>query len=414
MAIISIPWGLVNGKVKAVNEITEKDKDNITCMHCGEKLILKAINSEYKVKHLSHRPDSNCPFKSHETLKKSQICESYEHKYVKLFLKDNLKYFREKGIKAELINGEFKLTGYRDLKIKEIKIEEYLTQNYKPDLTIITDKKIICLEIYKTNKKDQEKIKEALNGMPVSVYEVDINGMNEITIQNIFKKMKLIYSDMKNVHDTAIEVIHDMIINHKAEINQLKNDNGMLEAQKEVLEGKLELYEYGSKYESKHSSIYWNCKKDGANLFACSPYCEEIGGRTFDEIDSILFEEEKVNYTSIKGKKLLQPVIKSEPRVIYGAENIKKYLLGEDEAKAKKQESMIERNLVRENQSLKEDLVEHKAEINKRGDKIFELESKIKELTKYGDIENMNYIINMLKLRLGEKDYDVKTGEFIS
>ena len=153
MAIITIPWGLVNGKVKAVNKITANDKDNITCMHCREKLILKAINSEYKVKHLSHRPDSNCPYKSQESMKKSQIYESYEHKYVKLFLKDNLKYFREKGIKAESINGELKLTGYRDLEIKEIKIEEYLTPNYKPDLTIITDKKVICLEIYKTNKK---------------------------------------------------------------------------------------------------------------------------------------------------------------------------------------------------------------------------------------------------------------------
>ena len=27
MAMLSIPWGLVNGKVKAVNEITEKDYD---------------------------------------------------------------------------------------------------------------------------------------------------------------------------------------------------------------------------------------------------------------------------------------------------------------------------------------------------------------------------------------------------
>lgn len=402
MATLLIPWGLVNGKVKAVKDITEKDKDNITCMHCGEKLILKAIDSNFKTKHLSHKSDSKCPYKSKESMKKAQIHESYEHKYMKFFLRDNLKYFREKGIKPEIINGEFKLTGYRDLKIKQIELEKPLTPNYKPDLTIITDKKTICLEIYKTNRKDPQKLKEILAGIPVSVYEVDINRIDEVTMQNIFKNMKLIYSDIKNVYDAAVEKMHKMIINNRDEVKQLKNYNLALE--NEIAE-----YRHGSRYNSNFDKILWKCKDDGAELYTKQYW----GYDEYLEIDSILFEEYSVCYNEGEPPFDWYPVYKTRPRAIYGSENIKNYILGEDKTKIEQYEL-----LDKENQALKEEIERYKAEISKRGDEIVELEAKVAELEAKArndaeDIERMTYTIDMLKLRLDEEDYDVKTGEFI-
>ena len=235
MKELLIPYALVNGKVKTVKKIDGKDKDNITCLHCGEKLILKAEKSDCMRKHLSHYSDSKCDYLSKETMAKANIHESYEHKYIKFFLRDNLEYFREKYINMELKDGELKLAGYRDLQILNILVEKELVKGYIPDLTIITPYKTICLEIYRSNKKNLDNLNGKLGIIPISVYEVDINDIDlDDTIENIrkaiFKKMKLIYSDVKSAHSISVEALNESIIKrhqlenqHKQEILNLEN-----------------------------------------------------------------------------------------------------------------------------------------------------------------------------------------------
>ena len=151
-----IPFALVNNKVKKVSDIYKQDE--IFCLECGEKLILK--NGDVNIKHLAHQVNSNCIYKNEKEYKKRGGGESYEHKYAKEFIKDNLIYFRQYGNQIIIKDGEFKLGGYSDLKINRIDVEYMglknelnLDVNYVPDLLLRTNKGLILLEIYKTNKK---------------------------------------------------------------------------------------------------------------------------------------------------------------------------------------------------------------------------------------------------------------------
>ena len=245
-------------------------------------------------------------------------------------------------------------------------------------------------------------LRKILAGNKVNVYEVDINRIDEVTMQNIFKNMKLIYSDIKNVYDAAVEKMHKMIINNRDEVKQLKNYNLALE--NEIAE-----YRHGSRYNSNFDKILWKCKDDGAELYTKQYW----GYDEYLEIDSILFEEYSVCYNEGEPPFDWYPVYKTRPRAIYGTENIKNYILGEDKTKIEQYEL-----LNKENRALKEEIERYKAEISKRGDEIVELEAKVAELEAKSrndaeDIERMTYTIEMLKLRLDEEDYDVKTGEFI-
>lgn len=223
---IMIPFALVNNKVKGIDDITRLDTP--TCLECGEILILK--NGEKNRKHLAHKSDSKCIYR--ENLHKNcnnHNQETYEHKFAKEYLKDNLTYFREYGHSIIIKDGEFKLAGYRDVKVENIEIEYRglkkdlnLSRDYIPDILIKTKDKLIALEIYMSNKKDPIVLKEILKNKNISVYEVDIRKIPELNTRNIFKNMKLIYSDLKIEFDNAIKSIQNIIIEKD---KLLKKDN---------------------------------------------------------------------------------------------------------------------------------------------------------------------------------------------
>ena len=208
-----IPFALVNNKVKGIENITKLDIP--VCLECGEILILR--NGEKNIKHLAHKPDSKCIYK--EVFKQNSNQETYEHKFAKEFIKDNLTYFREYMNEIVVKDGEFKLGGYKDLKVENIEIEYRglkkdlsLSREYIPDILIKTKDKLIALEIYMSNKKDPIVLKDILKNKNISVYEVDIRKIPELTIQNIFKHMKLIYSDLKVDFENSIRTIQNIII----------------------------------------------------------------------------------------------------------------------------------------------------------------------------------------------------------
>ena len=218
-----IPFALVNNKVKKVSNIYKQDE--IFCLECGEKLILR--NGDVNIKHLAHQANSNCIYKNEKEYKKRGGGESYEHKYAKEFIKDNLTYFRQYGNQIIIKDGEFKLGGYSDLKINKIDIEytglKYelnLDANYIPDLLLRTNKGLIALEIYKTNKKIALNLENILRGKDIYVYEIDITKIKDLNIKDIFRNMKLLFSNLKLEFDRAMKPIQNNII----ENSNLKND----------------------------------------------------------------------------------------------------------------------------------------------------------------------------------------------
>lgn len=231
---ILIPYALVNGKIKHIEDITHKDE--AFCIECGEQLVLR--NGEVNTKHLAHKPSSSCIYRDYTNIQKHSI-ESYEHKYAKQYLKDNLKYFRSFNDRIIAKNGEFKLGGFTDLRIDNIELEcrtlqkeLNLSQAYIPDLLIRTPDRLIALEIYKSNRKDKDKLKEILNGSDIHVYEVDINEISKVSIKALFSKMKLIYSKIKIAYDDTLAKIHETIISlsntkeyHKKNAEKLRAEN---------------------------------------------------------------------------------------------------------------------------------------------------------------------------------------------
>ena len=218
-----IPFALVNNKVKKVSNIYKQDE--IFCLECGEKLILR--NGDVNIKHLAHQANSNCIYKNEKEYKKRGGGESYEHKYAKEFIKDNLTYFRQYGDRIIIKDGEFKLGGYSDLKINRIDIEYTglkdelnLDVNYIPDLLLRTNKGLIALEIYKTNKKIPFNLENILKSKGIYVYEIDITKIKDLNIKDIFRNMKLLFSDLKVEFEQTMKPIRNNII----ENSNLKKD----------------------------------------------------------------------------------------------------------------------------------------------------------------------------------------------
>ena len=218
-----IPFALVNNKVKKVSNIYKQDE--IFCLECGEKLILR--NGDVNIKHLAHQANSNCIYKNEKEYKKRGGAESYEHKYAKEFIKDNLTYFRQYGDRIIIKDGEFKLGGYSDLKINRIDIEYTglkdelnLDVNYIPDLLLRTNKGLIALEIYKTNKKIPFNLENILKSKGIYVYEIDITKIKDLNIKDIFRNMKLLFSDLKVEFEQTMKPIRNNII----ENSNLKKD----------------------------------------------------------------------------------------------------------------------------------------------------------------------------------------------
>lgn len=257
MGKVLIPFALVNNKVKSLKEITRLD-DPI-CLECGEKLIIR--NGEKNVKHLAHIPDSKCTYNDNKNTNYQP--ESYIHKYCKEYLRDNLKYFREYSNKIVVKDGEFKLGGYDDLKITDIEIEYRglkneldLDSNYIPDILIRTPKKLVALEVYKTNKKDLSHLKDILSDKNIVVYEIDVNNMEDLSIEKLFRKMKLIHSDLKTQFEYGMHTIQANIIKagdvavskYKQEYEEYKSEYRSklwnYESEIELLQEEIDLLKY--------------------------------------------------------------------------------------------------------------------------------------------------------------------------
>lgn len=261
MKDVLIPYALVNGKIKHLREITHRDE--AFCIECKEQLILR--DGEVNVKHLAHKPSSSCVYREYANIAKYSI-ESYEHKYAKEYLKDNLIYFRAFKDKIIAKGGEFKLGGYSDLRIESIELEcrslqkeLNLKQGYIPDLLIrTTDKRLIALEIYKSNRKDRGKLREVLYGADISVYEIDINDISKVSIKGLFSKMELIYSKLKVEYDESLSAIHSTISRitnenecYKRNIEYLENKNEVLEMEVDSLNIKVNNFEKKIKFQER-------------------------------------------------------------------------------------------------------------------------------------------------------------------
>ena len=264
-----IPFALVNNKVKKVSDIYKQDE--IFCLECGEKLILK--NGDVNIKHLAHQVNSNCIYKNEKEYKKRGGGESYEHKYAKEFIKDNLIYFRQYGNQIIIKDGEFKLGGYSDLKINRIDVEYMglknelnLDVNYVPDLLLRTNKGLILLEIYKTNKKIPFNLENIFKGKDIYIYEIDITKIKDLNIKDIFRNMKLLFSDLKIEFDKTIKPIQNNIIeNLNLKNNILENNKKINNLNKEIyaLESKIlvlenENFNLKQKTSKQNNARYYN------------------------------------------------------------------------------------------------------------------------------------------------------------
>lgn len=285
---IMIPFALVNNKVKGIDDITRLDTP--TCLECGEILILK--NGEKNRKHLAHKSDSKCIYR--ENLNKNcnnHNQETYEHKFAKEYLKDNLTYFREYGHSIIVKDGEFKLAGCRDVKAENIEIEYRglkkdlnLSRDYIPDILIKTKDKLIALEIYMSNKKDPIVLKDILKNKNISVYEVDIRKIPELNTRNIFKNMKLIYSDLKIEFDNTIKSIQNIIIEKESLIKTLNFERCLFETDKGFL--KSQLQEYRERYlneSSKNIKLRNKLTSDYEDLISTNKFLEHKYNKLEDD-----------------------------------------------------------------------------------------------------------------------------------
>lgn len=266
-----IQFALVNNKAKHLDDITRLDEP--ICLECEESLILR--NGEKNVKHLAHKPDSSCTYRNEKEYTRTGAKESYEHKYAKRFIADNLSFFREYGSHIIVKDGEFKLGGYTDLKIDSIELEcrglkneLNLNNEYIPDILIRAEGKLIALEIYKSNKKDPQELRELLKGKGVSVYEVDINHMEKLTIKGIFSHMKLIYSDLKEQFNAAMNPIQEAIIeNRNLKDENIRNKRAVeiYKEQSDEMSQTIQKLQYELNY-AKQSNNYKNNSYEGSQV----------------------------------------------------------------------------------------------------------------------------------------------------
>lgn len=255
MSNLLIPFAIVNNKVKSIGEIFKQD--DAYCLECGEKLILR--NGDKNIKHLAHQGNSDCIYKNENEYKSRGGGESYEHKYAKEFIKDNLNFFRRYGDKVIIKQGEFKLGGYTDLNVESVDVEYRglkkelcLSEDYIPDILLRCKDCLIALEIYNSNKKNQSQLRGNLIGKGLFVYEIDITKMESVNFKDIFRNMKLIHSDLKAEFDDAIKPIQSKIVecsDLKINCRKLENENRIKGEFIETLER--EITEINKSYQRK-------------------------------------------------------------------------------------------------------------------------------------------------------------------
>ena len=254
MKNILIPFAIVNNKVKNIKNIYKQDE--CYCLECGEKLILR--NGDKNIKHLAHMSNSNCLYRNDYEYEKHGG-ESYEHKYAKEYIRDNLLYFRQYGNEIIIKDGEFKLGGFKDLKVDKIEIEYRglkkeldLKNEYIPDLLLRTSDCLIALEIYNKNKKNKALIKDNLIGKNIYVYEIDIRSISVLNFKEIFKNMKLIFSNLECEFNDAMKPIQDKIV----ECNTLKNT--ISHKENEITNCKIEINSLEEQLSNNYKNKYYS------------------------------------------------------------------------------------------------------------------------------------------------------------
>lgn len=180
-----IQFALVDNKITHIKDITKNDI--ATCLECGEKLIIR--DGTKNIKHLAHVGDTDCKY--HREI---EYCnESYQHKYVKNYINENVKIFK----KVDAIIGNSREIPIIESKLEYTKLKQELDLEnmYIPDVLLVTSEGYICLEIYKTNKKDTEHIKNILYPRNIQVYEININDLKieELNAEDIYCNAELIY-----------------------------------------------------------------------------------------------------------------------------------------------------------------------------------------------------------------------------
>lgn len=263
MKRVLIPFAMVNNKVKDIKNIYKQDE--CYCLECGEKLILR--NGDKNIKHLAHMSNSNCLYRNDYEYKEYGG-ESYEHKYAKEYIKDNLLYFRMRGNEIIVKDGEFKLGGFKDLKVDKIEVEYRglkkeldLKNEYIPDLLLRTSECLIALEIYNKNKKDRSLIRDNLIGKNICVYEIDIRNISVLNFKDIFKNMKLIFSNLQCEFNNAIKPIQDKIV----ECSNLKREISCKE--NEIANYKKEITSLEEKLNNSHKKYYYSDRLVSRNKY---------------------------------------------------------------------------------------------------------------------------------------------------
>ncbi|MGS5518135.1 competence protein CoiA family protein [Clostridioides difficile] len=247
---ILIPFALVGTKVKHIKDITKADE--CRCLECGGNLITR--EGEKNIKHLAHKNETNCFYKNEFEYKNSGV-ESYEHKFFKAYLKDNLKYFREFYTEILIKNNEFKLGGEKYSEVKNIYVEYRnlkkhlkLEKEYFPDILLETDEKYIAIEIYNTNKKDTDSLERNLIGKNIDVYEIDINKITDLEVNKLIKdkEIKLVFSNLKIEYEKSINIIQNELLEYRQKYNetetlynQIRLENEKLNKENLILKQKL-------------------------------------------------------------------------------------------------------------------------------------------------------------------------------
>ena len=240
------------------NILSTGKKEKYYCPICGEEMIFK--NCTEKEKHFSHKADTRCNYG------KGKGGESETHKIAKRYLAENIgDTFTVSG--NEIIgNGKtFILGGSKKIVVKEIHIEKSLKEilnlnrDYRPDVFIeALTGEMVALEIYNTHAKTQEDI-ENLKEKDVIVYEIDIKGLKELTITDLYDRMKLIYSlNMQQLEST--------LGNIRNEYRKIQNENKRYDDKIKDLESKIECLKRENEIVKRESEWLQYYKNENSNL----------------------------------------------------------------------------------------------------------------------------------------------------
>lgn len=205
------PYGEILGKLIHIKDIEKGD--NVICPLCKEKLIVK--DGEKNQKHLSHIGDIDC------------FGESKIHELTKQYIYENIKAFRIEKYKLEFKYGSLEIVGDYKFNVIDKFMEYRFYEGYIPDIFLILDGNFkVAIEIYYSNKKKKDILKEKLENMNIDqVYEIKIKNedIEDFNLEKILSKAKLIYNRIE-------EDYNKYFLSKKEELTNLSFKNINLES----------------------------------------------------------------------------------------------------------------------------------------------------------------------------------------